>query len=149
MKLLDAYKLAATLHAGQVDKGGRPYIEHLSRVFIRVLEQGGERDQQIAALLHDAIEDGHTTKDSLLELGVPRTAVELIAVLTRREGQSYSDYIRGVLARDRAALVKRCDLADNLDEERLNVLAPQVSQRLKAKYGGALSILDGLVQDAA
>ena len=42
MKLLDAYKLAATLHAGQVDKGGRPYIEHLSRVFIRVLEQGGE-----------------------------------------------------------------------------------------------------------
>jgi len=148
MKLLDAFKLAATLHAGDVDQNGRPYIEHLSRVFIRVLEQGGKRDQQIAALLYSAIGDGHATQDSLLEMGVPRTAVDLIAVLTRREGQSYLDYIRGVLARDRAVLVKRCVLADNLDEERLNVLTPQVSQRLKAKYGGALSILSGEVEAA-
>lgn len=143
MKLLDAYKLAATLHAGQVDKAGRPYIEHLSRVFIRVLEQGGERGQQIAALLHDAIEDGHATEETLLAMGVPSPAVDLIVVLTRREGQSYPDYIRGMLNRERAVLVKRCDLADNLDEERLKVLTPQVSQRLKAKYGGALSILGG------
>lgn len=149
MKLLNAYKLAAELHAGQIDKIGRPYIEHLSRVFICVLEHRGDRDQQIAALLHDAIEDGHATEDSLLEMGVPRTAVELIAVLTRRQGQSYSDYIRGVLARDRAVLVKRCDLADNLDEERLNVLAPQVAQRLRAKYGDALSVLAGEVRAEA
>lgn len=141
MKLLDAYKLAATLHAGQVDKAGRPYISHLSRVFVRVLEQGGDRDQQVAAFLHDAIEDGHATEDSLLLMGVPRSAVDLIAVLTRREGQSYSDYISGMLNRERAVFVKRCDLADNLDEERLKVLDPKVSERLKSKYGAALSIL--------
>jgi len=47
MKILHAYQLAASLHAGQADKAGRPYIEHLSRVFLRVLEAGGDRDQQI------------------------------------------------------------------------------------------------------
>jgi len=143
MKLLDAYRLAAKLHSGQIDKTGRPYIEHLSRVFIRVLEQGGDRYQQIAALLHDAIEDGHATEDSLLEMGVPRAAVDLVAVLTRRKGQSYPEYIRAVLSRDRAVLIKRCDLADNLDEGRLNLVEPQEAQRLRSKYGDALAILAG------
>jgi len=143
MKLLDAYRLAAELHSGQIDKTGRPYIEHLSRVFIRVLEQGGDRYQQIAALLHDAIEDGHATEDSLLEMGVPRAAVDLVAVLTRRKGQSYPEYIRAVLSRDRAVLIKRCDLADNLDEGRLNLVEPQEAQRLRSKYGDALAILAG------
>ena len=59
MKTLDAYKLTATVHACQVDKAGRPYIENLSSVFVRGLEKGGDRGQQVAALLHDAIEAAH------------------------------------------------------------------------------------------
>lgn len=43
MKTLDAYKLTATVHACQVDKAGRPYIENLSSVFVRGLEKGGDR----------------------------------------------------------------------------------------------------------
>lgn len=49
---------ATRLHANQVRKGsGVPYISHLLSVAALVLEDGGDEDQAIAALLHDAIED--------------------------------------------------------------------------------------------
>jgi len=49
---------ATQLHANQVRKGsGVPYISHLLSVAALVLEDGGDEDEAIAALLHDAIED--------------------------------------------------------------------------------------------
>ena len=49
---------AAQLHAGQVRKGsGTPYIAHLLAVTSLVLECGGDEDEAIGALLHDAAED--------------------------------------------------------------------------------------------
>ena len=54
-----ALAFATELHAGQVRKGTEiPYISHLIAVAGIVLESGGGRDPAIAALLHDAIEDG-------------------------------------------------------------------------------------------
>jgi (p)ppGpp synthase/HD superfamily hydrolase len=142
MKILDAYQLAAKLHAGQVDKSGRPYIEHLSRVFLRVCELNGDRDQQIAALLHDSVEDGRATTDSLLQAGVPASAISLVQTLTKEEHQSYSDYVLGVKAHNKAILVKRCDLADNADPERLALLGEDVATRLRTKYEQAQALLD-------
>jgi (p)ppGpp synthase/HD superfamily hydrolase len=80
MNTLEAYQLASKLHTGQVDQSGRPYIEHLTRVFLRVQAAGGDQDQQIAALLHDAIEDGKTSAAQLTWLGVPSDALDLIDV---------------------------------------------------------------------
>ena len=49
---------ATQLHSNQVRKGsGVPYISHLISVAALVLEDGGDEDEAIAALLHDAIED--------------------------------------------------------------------------------------------
>ncbi|MEA4906341.1 MAG: HD domain-containing protein [Chloroflexi bacterium] len=46
------------LHAGQLRKGSDvPYIAHLLSVAGIVLENGGNEDEAIAALLHDAVED--------------------------------------------------------------------------------------------
>lgn len=53
-----ALVFAARAHEGQGRKGTRiPYIAHLLAVTAIVLEYGGDEDQAIAALLHDAIED--------------------------------------------------------------------------------------------
>ena len=53
-----ACKLAFTLHRDQQRKAtGTPYIAHLMSVSALVLEHGGNEDQAIAALLHDAVED--------------------------------------------------------------------------------------------
>ena len=49
---------AAELHEDQNRKGGNvPYVSHLLGVASIVLEHGGDEDQAIGALLHDALED--------------------------------------------------------------------------------------------
>jgi (p)ppGpp synthase/HD superfamily hydrolase len=49
---------ASELHRGQRRKGtGIPYISHLLAVTALVIEAGGDEDEAIAALLHDAVED--------------------------------------------------------------------------------------------
>lgn len=54
----EALSFAYQLHQDQVRKGsGIPYISHLLGVASLVLEYGGDEDEAIAALLHDAIED--------------------------------------------------------------------------------------------
>jgi (p)ppGpp synthase/HD superfamily hydrolase len=54
----EAFLFAHELHGDQVRKGSTtPYISHLMAVSSLVLEHGGDEDQAIAALLHDAIED--------------------------------------------------------------------------------------------
>ena len=65
-----ALEFAFTLHAGQFRKGGpTPYIAHLLGVTALVLEDGGDEDEAIAALLHDAVEDqgGLPTLDEIRE----------------------------------------------------------------------------------
>jgi (p)ppGpp synthase/HD superfamily hydrolase len=54
----DALRFAAHLHSRQKRKGTSvPYVAHLLSVASLVLENGGDEDQAIAALLHDSVED--------------------------------------------------------------------------------------------
>lgn len=54
-----AMAMAATAHEDQVRKGTAiPYVSHVLAVCAIVLENGGDEDEAIAALLHDAVEDG-------------------------------------------------------------------------------------------
>jgi (p)ppGpp synthase/HD superfamily hydrolase len=54
----EALVFATQLHAKQTRKGTTiPYISHLLAVTALVLENGGNEDEAIAALLHDSIED--------------------------------------------------------------------------------------------
>ena len=53
-----AFELALDLHGSQKRKMGRtPYISHLMCVSALVIQDGGDEDEAIAALLHDAPED--------------------------------------------------------------------------------------------
>lgn len=57
-RLGEAVAYAAVIHAAQARKGGNiPYLAHLLQVAGLVLEQGGDPDAQLAAVLHDAGED--------------------------------------------------------------------------------------------
>jgi (p)ppGpp synthase/HD superfamily hydrolase len=64
-----AFSYALELHRIQIRKGGTaiPYISHLMAVSALVVELGGDEDQAIAALLHDAAEDqgGQKTLDEI------------------------------------------------------------------------------------
>ena len=57
-RFADAFVYCAHVHSGQQRKGkSTPYIAHLMSVSALVLEDGGDEDEAIAALLHDALED--------------------------------------------------------------------------------------------
>ncbi len=65
-----ALLMAHRLHRSQERKCSTvPYISHLMSVAALVLEEGGNEDEAIAALLHDAIEDqgGAGTRELLRE----------------------------------------------------------------------------------
>ena len=54
----DALAYASHIHRAQRRKGSEiPYVSHLLAVAAIALENGGDEDQAIAALLHDAVED--------------------------------------------------------------------------------------------
>lgn len=78
----EALVYATRLHAGQPRKGtGTPYVAHLLGVASLVLEQGGDEDQAIAALLHDAVED--------------QGGLETLAEIRRRFGERVADMVLG------------------------------------------------------
>jgi (p)ppGpp synthase/HD superfamily hydrolase len=57
-RLASAMSYAALIHGTQNRKGTTiPYISHLMSVSALVMEFGGDEDQAIAGLLHDALED--------------------------------------------------------------------------------------------
>jgi (p)ppGpp synthase/HD superfamily hydrolase len=69
-RFTEALVYATTLHATQRRKGSNePYIAHLLGVTALVLEDSGDEDAAIAALLHDSVEDqgGQQTLDAIRE----------------------------------------------------------------------------------
>jgi (p)ppGpp synthase/HD superfamily hydrolase len=76
-RFAEALSWAAILHQKQTRKANpTPYVAHLLAVSALVLEHGGDEDEAIAALLHDAIEDqgGQSTRQQIAERFGPRVA---------------------------------------------------------------------------
>ena len=138
-----AIAIAASAHAGQKDKGGHPYIFHPLRVMLAV---EGET-AQTAAVLHDTIEDTAVTFSSLEEAGFSPEVLSLVDCLTRRQGETYQNYISRIGENPAACRIKLADIADNLDPRRLPSLTPSDKKRME-KYQKAqtylLSKLDSL-----
>ncbi|HVA38947.1 MAG TPA: HD domain-containing protein [Candidatus Dormibacteraeota bacterium] len=73
----DALTYAAQVHRNQLRKGTEvPYVGHLLGVASIVIDSGGNEDEAIAALLHDAPEDhgGQALLDEIRELFGDRVA---------------------------------------------------------------------------
>ncbi|MFJ6993108.1 HD domain-containing protein [Streptomyces sp. NPDC003090] len=133
--------LAHRAHAGQTDKAGRPYVEHLRAVAEGVRARGGSDEQIAAAWLHDAVEDGALSERRLAELEVPQSVKDMVLALTKRPGEDLADYTARVLAVPGALLVKEADLAHNADPDRLAVLDEPTRTRLTAKYARVRRLL--------
>lgn len=119
-----AIALAAEAHRGQVDKAGRPYILHP----LRVMQKLDSEPKRIAAVLHDVVEDCGVPLAKLAVCFGEPIAVAVDA-LTRREGESYADFIERCGVNDIARAVKLADLCDNMDLSRL----PEVTDRDRAR----------------
>lgn len=136
--LEDAILLAAEAHRGQTEKAGNPYILHPLRVMFR-LESENDR---IVGVLHDVIEDTHYTLKDLRAMGYPEPLLQALDCLTRRETETYEEFITRVRTNPLATRVKLADLEDNMDVRRLPALNEKDAERLR-KYLNAWTLLKG------
>lgn len=107
-----ALDIAKEAHKDQLDKNGKPYFDaHIDVVW----QKCSIIESQIVALLHDVIEDTDLTAMDLIDKGIPKEFIDIVLLLTREKGISYSDYIKKVKTNKIAIEVKIADLESNMD----------------------------------
>ncbi len=122
--------LATNAHAGQLDKGGRPYILHPLSV-MHILNSDDE-ELQCMAVGHDMLEDTNTTIEQLLEAGMTERVIKGILAVTKMPGESKTTYKAKVMANRDAMLVKKADLTHNSDFSRLKGVRKNDFERMAA-----------------
>lgn len=130
--------LAAYAHQGQKDKGGKDYIYHPLEVASHL---EGEEEKTVA-LLHDVLEDTFVTEDTLRNLFGDRIC-NAVVCLTRKEKESYEDYILRIRENTLAAKVKIQDLKHNMDLKRLSEITERDLKRVEKYRKAADSLKEG------
>lgn len=142
MTIEDAIALAAEAHRGQVDKGGEPYILHPIRVLAKLYEIPQYNENiGLAAILHDVVEDSDITMEDLKQKGIDSEALEIIELLTKKEGESYDEYIDNISQNEIATYVKLADLFDNLTEKRIENLSDQQIEKYESTWKKLASVI--------
>lgn len=134
-----AYEIAKKAHQGQVDKAGRPYIEHPLHVAGDV--EGIEL--KVIAMLHDVIEDTDWNKEDLIREGIPEELVEVVCLLTHDliKYPGYMEYVKALSSNPMARKVKMADLRHNMDISRIPNPVNRDFKRLE-KYKKAYAFLE-------
>ena len=132
MNLEQAISIASLAHAGQLDKGGEPYILHPLRVMMKLKDER----QRIVAVLQDVIEDTKVTDMNLIIQGLEIDLINVILTLTRNKNESYDEYINRISKDEFAIQVKLADLEDNMDISRIKNPIGKDYERV-VKYGKA------------
>jgi (p)ppGpp synthase/HD superfamily hydrolase len=149
MTIEGAIEIARDAHAGQVDKGGFPYIDHVVSVGRGLADF--DQDVQIAGILHDVIEDTDHDAESLRALGVSERSIEIVVAVSRNmqpARATYMDMIRSLTDDVSAALVKIADNAHNSLESRKTDLPEGAASFQRRRYRKARAVLYDAV-DAA
>ena len=141
--LEDALALAARAHAGQLDKAGQPYILHPIRVMLRL----PDAPARIVAILHDTVEDTDVTLEQLRTAGYPAEILSALDAVTRRDTESYEEFVQRSAQDPIGRRVKLADLADNMDLRRLPEVKDKDSDRLE-RYQRAWSQLMAIEEAA-
>jgi (p)ppGpp synthase/HD superfamily hydrolase len=122
-----AIEIAARFHAGQVDKGGQPYLLHPLRLMFAMRTP----QERMAAVLHDIVEDTDVTFADLTCEGFSQDVVAAIQALTKKPGESRIDAAHRAAANPIARAVKLADVMDNMDLSRIADPSEKDFARLK------------------
>lgn len=147
MSIERAKKIALDMHKDQKDKLGHAYGGHLIAVYEGVKVLGGNKDEQIAALFHDAEEDDHTTFTHLKEIGLNENTINIIKAVSKHSGEEQNHYLARIIAQGPQAMrVKLADLLHNTRHDRLEELKSKTGgehtvNRLLKKYRPAMAAL--------
>ena len=137
--LENAIRIAVTAHAGQMDKGGLPYILHP----LHLMSQMETLEDKIVAVLHDVTEDTDMTPDHLIAQGIPDYLVADLKLLDHdKTKKSYDEYIIDIKRSARATRIKLADMRHNSDLTRMHNIEEKHLKMVK-KYHKATKTLKG------
>ena len=128
----NAEEIARKAHKGQTrwDKK-TPYIVHPERIASKF----NSPLLKAAAWLHDVVEDTSWTFDDLREANIPESVIKIVDAVTKREGESYKDFILRIrVSSHGACALKEADIRDNLRDLKKG--------SMRDKYELALWVLD-------
>lgn len=145
-----AFIITAVVFKDIKDKAGRPYFDHLFRVSMKL----DEEIEQVAALLHDIVEDTKVTFKDLLEIGFPIEILQIVKLVTKPNVDKYSmtkDEILRFYSEEidkiissgniHAIRLKEADMSDNFNEKRLKELPQEKQAWFNKKYGNNIKKL--------
>jgi (p)ppGpp synthase/HD superfamily hydrolase len=134
-----AILIAAQAHLGQKDKSGAPYILHPLRMMLRFKSEA----EMIVAVLHDVVEDNPDwTLERLRAEGFSAEIIDAVDHLTRREEESYKEFVKRAQQNPLARQVKLADLEDNMDLKRVKNLTETDKERLARYHKAWLKLTD-------
>lgn len=131
-----AIEIAASAHAGQVDKAGQPYILHPLRLMFAVKSM----HERMTAVLHDVVEDTEITIDVLRSEGFPAEVLDAVLAITKAKGESRIEAAMRAAQNSVARAVKLADVRDNMDLSRITQPTEKDFARLK-EYEQVLALL--------
>ena len=136
-----ASQLALEKHAGQLDKGGNPYVGHI----FQVRDCLKTKEEKTVGVLHDIVEDTLMTLDDLKKL-FPLEIVKAIDAVTRIKNEKFKEsdenYFNRIIKNKIAINVKIQDLINNMDLFRLNKNIPSLEDaNRQIKYANQLKFL--------
>lgn len=126
-RIESALELCIRAHGGQQDDDGSSKFIHI----FSVAGQARNADELIVGLLHDSLEDSpDVVSYELLKRRFGPRIANAIFVLTRRDNQTYEEYIATLIASENilAMSVKLYDLEHNLSR---NTKGPRFDKRWK------------------
>ena len=100
--------------------------------------------ERICAVLHDVIEDTNITLDYLKNEGFSEDILSALDALTRRENETYDEFIDRILRNKIACYVKLADLSDNMDLTRIANPTKKDYKRIEKYRKAADRILETL-----
>lgn len=124
------------LMGSATDKGGHPAIGHPIRIQHRLRDWGADEETQQIGLLHDVLEDGYATPETLALLGYSQRIQTGVHWLSRPKALTYRAYIKQLATKGGpdALLTKLADLTDNLNLSRLQTITAKDIQRVEKRY---------------
>lgn len=133
-----------------------PYLAHLCATYAEVAEWGGDEDQQIAALLHDTLEDIPSASREMLEVRFGSRIAHLVAALSdttetpkppwRPRKEAYLKHLR--MAEPEVKLISAADKLHNARAIVRDVRrdGPQTLSRFSGGVDGTLWYYRGVLE---
>lgn len=97
--------------------------------------------EQMAAVLHDVVEDTTVTLEHLKAEGFPAPVLEAIYALTKRKGETRMEAAHRAAVNPIARVVKLADVTDNMDLSRISKPTEKDFHRLR-EYEEVKTILE-------